>query len=526
MLVVNYNGNKPIADYYKYSVNGNNNADIVRFVVKKIQNGLDLTNGYHIYAKCDNGFGFVDKAEITISKENEEEIYVDWHLLRKHTENACLKVSISFENLDSEIVWQTQIFTLKINSGVVADEEIANKYPTILAELQAEIDELKKHQGGDGSSEVEIKRVYLTYDDRMSIRADYIGLYMKTPHGKLDNDKFLNDSTRIWYNFETTPINDQIEQEIKNGRFVIRLDYPLHNKSLTGKQANLINTRDRYSQPTRKYGSGTRGFTHTFNDNGMNQIKKDILLNSLIFINESDIKVNRYGEKYIHKRVSFFDYINSTCQFWKHISSSERLELQPITLDFVRNNEEGSDFFNNYCDGYLCLGVPSLNSRNCAWGGETKLLNGTTNKKFYLHRNTDGNGYSPEDCANNTMKLNPAFTCYTPLKINVWTDELVLESPYFISRTGYGFVGGEGNAKFILGDNGDPLTKQGTKRAYMSARPRCAILNDDYENADYAFLKTYPQADQQIRLYCKYIHDVNEMGVELSPVFRTLITQK
>ena len=67
MLVVNYNENRPTTDYFKFSVKGNNDADIVRFIVEKQHESLDLADGYNVYVKCKNGYGFVDK--VLISEE-------------------------------------------------------------------------------------------------------------------------------------------------------------------------------------------------------------------------------------------------------------------------------------------------------------------------------------------------------------------------------------------------------------------------------------------------------------------------
>jgi len=143
MLVVNYNGNKPISNYYKYGVEGNNNADIVRFVVLKKQGRLDLQDNFLVYVNCDNDLGFVDKVQISSDDivVEDNNIVVDWHLLKKHTTQESLNVSLCFENED-EIVWQTQLFTLKIMNGVVADDEIVNTYPTIIQDLQKQINAL------------------------------------------------------------------------------------------------------------------------------------------------------------------------------------------------------------------------------------------------------------------------------------------------------------------------------------------------------------------------------------------------
>lgn len=142
MLVVNYNGNKPITDYYKYGVEGNNNADVVRFVILKQQGHIDLTNNFRVFVKCQND-DFSDKVEIDEEniKVEGNNVYVDWFLMKKHTTQGTLQVSLCFEDED-EVVWQTQVFTLKIMNGVVADDEIVNDYPTILQQLQKQINEI------------------------------------------------------------------------------------------------------------------------------------------------------------------------------------------------------------------------------------------------------------------------------------------------------------------------------------------------------------------------------------------------
>lgn len=516
MLVVNYNENRPTTDYFKFSVKGNNDADIVRFIVEKQHESLDLADGYNVYVKCKNGYGFVDK--VLISEENiefnENEIIVDWHLLRKHTQNESLIVSLCFENNENEVVWQTQTFTLKIANGIIADDEIENKYPTILQQMQAEIDELKKSKGG-GSNEVEIKRVYLTYDDKKSIRSDYLGLY----DSDNDDKPFTNDSTRIWYNFETTPISTTIEEEIKKGRFVIRLDYPLKNRMRFHKNNEIINSI------TRKNGVGTRGYTHNFlgGQGALNNLKKAMLLNSLIFITEDDIKVNRYGEKYIHKKVSFFNYINNMCCF------NSRLQgLEPITNEWIKSGD-GNLFFEDYLANIYGEGIPHLYEP--ASEVDCQFI-GTARNKFFNGIQSDysasaGVHKDEGDLKTNSVKLNPAFACYCCLKLALY-ENIKLNSPYFLGIKGCNFRLFANTYLVMSRHNNDgvPAGKRVTKKAYMSARPRCAILNDNYETADYAFLKTFKQSDQQIKLYCKAVGDVDAYGVMFMPIFRTLITQK
>ena len=155
MLVINYNGNKPTTDYYKFSVQGNNKADVIRFLVQLNQSGLSFDENYHFYAKvqCVDD-DFYDKVELDDFEFSYSEnlLKANFKLESKHTSHKQIEVSLSCEDLrrSKQIVWQTQIVKVAISNGVNADEEIANLYPTILEQLQEQIDELK--EGGGGGS--------------------------------------------------------------------------------------------------------------------------------------------------------------------------------------------------------------------------------------------------------------------------------------------------------------------------------------------------------------------------------------
>ena len=148
MLVINYNGNKPTTDYFKFSVQGNNNADVVRFCLSKQQNKNDLSS-CKVYAQayCEED-GFIDKVEITDNMSIVgNQLSVDWTLLKKHTVNRQLQVSLSFEDTVNEIVWQTQIVKINIANGINADEEMINSYPSVIQQMRDDIDNDKVRIG-------------------------------------------------------------------------------------------------------------------------------------------------------------------------------------------------------------------------------------------------------------------------------------------------------------------------------------------------------------------------------------------
>lgn len=143
MLVVNYNENKPIADRHKFSVQGNNNADKIRFVLTKKQGDIDLTDpSLKIYVKSQSpDKSFLDKEELTGLVVEGNEAHIDWLLKSKHTNNKQLEVALSFED-NVSVVWQTQLFSLSIPNAVASNVEIENTYPTILAQLQTKIENI------------------------------------------------------------------------------------------------------------------------------------------------------------------------------------------------------------------------------------------------------------------------------------------------------------------------------------------------------------------------------------------------
>ena len=100
------------------------------------------------------------------------------------------------------------------------------------------------------------------------------------------------------------------------------------------------------------------------------------------------------------------------CEFFGNATHSWKLPLLPITNEFINDDGVGYDFFVDYLDGCSSSGIP-----HTLYSGMTldKLYNGTIKNKFYENRthlsSTDSTNL------NNTIKLNPAFTCYCPLKV-------------------------------------------------------------------------------------------------------------
>lgn len=506
MLYIHYNQTKPNQTAFEYAIQGNNNVDVVCFDIKEIELGFEPT---HIYVKVQSkDKKYIDKIELTESNG-----VLNWHLLAKTTRHKVVSVQLSFET-DTQY-FQTEMVELTLKPYINAEEEIENDYPLVLQDLQRQIDEMS---GGGGASSVEIEKIWLTYDDKKSIRTDVLGAYEQIDGG---SRCFVNDSTRIWVNFETTPIGAKIENEIKNGRFVIRLDYPTKSRNIKLIYDNGGGILAH--QPQNDYGVGARSYCYNFKKNidTRNPKKNEILKRSLIFVNESDIKLNRYGEKYIHKKISLFQYITNICE-------TNAIILYPITNEKIQEGQELFGFFNDYVDDTFQIGIPTLNQHG--FDTPQPSFNGSFVYKCYSRRvgfvpNFDNNAYKV-----NGKKLNPAFTCYTPFYTKNSTSPVNLVSPYWNNHHNHiVYNRKQGSSVFytMFSDlNGKEMLQNNSKRNYMVAKPRCAILNEDWENADYSFLKTFPQATQDIKLVCKAIRYIDDFGVDLMPIFRIKIGAK
>lgn len=146
MLIINYEGLKPIQDRFNYAVQGDNNTDKVEFSLKKIVDGIDLSStNFKVYARVQNqAKTILDKTEITSSKVVDgNQVSFSFNLLAKHTQNKIIEMSISFEDATNNKVIQTRLVTIQIANQVASSTEIANTYPTIIEEMQEEINTLK-----------------------------------------------------------------------------------------------------------------------------------------------------------------------------------------------------------------------------------------------------------------------------------------------------------------------------------------------------------------------------------------------
>ena len=210
--------------------------------------------------------------------------------------------------------------------------------------------------------DVVVKRIWLSQDAPFFASNKIAGNFDE------DETNIFNDAAHMFINFETTPIDKKIIREIKRGRFVIRFDYPVRYKNRgarggwaepgytpvvesehTRYDVNLITNVEKGEKPN---GCGIRSFTPNF----VSTHHKDFYINSLVFVEEEDIKTNRYGEKYIHKKMGLLDLLN---KFWEVLKQNDKY-ISPFTY---LTSDARSELLNNWKNIYVG-GIPQITPKS------------------------------------------------------------------------------------------------------------------------------------------------------------------
>lgn len=125
MLSIIYNGIKPNEYKFEYSVIDNNKVDYIDFSFDNQHAGTPFVK---IESKDKK---YVDKINVSEYASNGHIIFP---LLAKTTAHKVIRVQLSFETSDTK--WQTEVVEITLKNSVRAEEEIANNYPSVLADIE------------------------------------------------------------------------------------------------------------------------------------------------------------------------------------------------------------------------------------------------------------------------------------------------------------------------------------------------------------------------------------------------------
>ena len=395
--------------------------------------------------------------------------------------------------------------------------------------------------------EVEIKRIWLSYDpDSRFICINNI----VSING--EGEVFYNDPTKIFINFKTSAINKAIEDEIKAGRFVIRFDYPVRYHKIKYIMPGSKFTNERPS------GHGYRSYARNFYVDAKSEQSEisstmNFMMQRLLFVTEDDIKTDRYGEKYIHKTITYLDFINRIIQV-RTPEDADKYDISEIT----NLNSDDAVSLSNIWDGEYMSGLPMLtpvenidpDDEQSKSKYEEFAAIGSSSIAAQLYTSVADNGLlgsiiNAENVAQATSypkyKYDPVFNMYAPTKVSVpesWSFDGILfnERPfsglYFLQKNlNTCYIPSHHNAYILKGRAGgkDNEGSDVSAKYYIaSTKARCCIIDENYANIkgdDNMWLKKFPQNEQNIQLTCKVIMDLQqENQTHIYPVFKIKIT--
>ena len=142
MLVINYKGKIPQQNFYSIGVKENNKANVIMFVLSAYQQDVDLSN-LTPYLKVQNKeYAYLDKIKLESANDEllNDTLNVVWEMTSKSTQYRNLELQLQFQSDDDdEVIWQTMIVEIELSETIKADQEISEKYPSELAQLEKEI---------------------------------------------------------------------------------------------------------------------------------------------------------------------------------------------------------------------------------------------------------------------------------------------------------------------------------------------------------------------------------------------------
>lgn len=294
---------------------------------------------------------------------------------------------------------------------------------------------------------------------------------------------YCNDPTKTFVCIRTTPINSKIEEEIALGRFVIRFNYPTHDRK--------------------------RGFTHHLNSHS----KK---IEGVIFVNASMVKTNAYGEKYIYWEENYLRFVRRFYTIENDHNLGSYLNLEK--LDVVNRDDIG-------------LALYGIKGHSLSHFGYVPSDHDQVNAYFFSKGATK---YGAKETFNGFPQdyRHPDFypllgKSVNDIKNNYWCPMIVdgeivdnYYDPFIIKSFAWRFRRGDRKNKLTYTINGEdfsifdndwnyyPMTSNQKKNMLrfitrVSLRPSCAIIDSNYENltdSQNCWLKTFSQSTQHINL--------------------------
>lgn len=138
MLLINYTGTTPEKPSYDFAVQGNSNANVIRFLLATNQDDVDLSS-LTPYLKVESlGKDYLDKIDLTEHTTIDNithKVQIEWTMDALATANKYLKLQLMFEDYPNHTVWQTEIVKLRLINSIDIDSDMCHRYPQVISYL-------------------------------------------------------------------------------------------------------------------------------------------------------------------------------------------------------------------------------------------------------------------------------------------------------------------------------------------------------------------------------------------------------
>ncbi len=166
-MIIKFKGKCPEQNYFKTSVKGNSNVDILTFQLDRLFNQIDLSNFQVSLKVKSNDLSYVDIIT-NLAVENTDSVIIITYIMSPPVtlhRNLDMQLELKY----GEFLWQSQIFNLTLESTIAAEQIIGKNYPSIL-DLKAEIVNYQTHYEFPNVGNE--KNIYIATDENKTYRYD------------------------------------------------------------------------------------------------------------------------------------------------------------------------------------------------------------------------------------------------------------------------------------------------------------------------------------------------------------------
>ena len=368
-LDITFVGIKPNGKCFDFSVVNNAKVDVINFILTSpldSVNTLGQLSNLNAYVKVESAGGdYIDKISATSTYDSEnEKLTVSFTLHKKTTSYKNIALQLQFEDLQNEVISQTEIVALSLKGTINADKEISDKYPEAIQELEKEVG---SYSGRIEEVEEKVANAVLKTDIVDNLDSEDDKKVLSANQGKALNDKISSAISGVYKAQGTTTVatlNALIITEEMNGFVYDMLDSGTLTKGsvqvMEGDNVAIIWNEDKTDWKWDKL-SGLVDLSNFYNKD-----ETDILLNEKADKEDLNDYVDLASEQTISGKKVFTNgvYLSSNIKIYldNYIKFSKGLQVGILFPTVNKQQDLGNGIGWYYRDLWLYRNIVSEDS--------------------------------------------------------------------------------------------------------------------------------------------------------------------